>query len=135
MSLTGDLITYILNDSGVSALIGTKLFDLYVPEDTAYPYCVFVRDAMSIEDHLNGKTALRQSMYSMTIAGETSIQCEAVEEAVITLLASIRGVIGTSNVRVIYYQGSQDSFIPPVDGSEESTHLIEINFEVHWLTT
>ena len=135
MSLTGDLVTYILADSDVTDLIGQKLFDLYVPEDTTYPYCTLVRESMTIEDDLTGKTSLRQSMYSFMIDGETSIQCEAVEEAIITLLGSIRGTIGTSNVRVIYYQGSNDTFIPPVDGSEESTHLIEMNFEVHWFST
>ena len=132
MSLTGDLITYILNDETIQGLINDNLFDMFVPEDTPFPFCVFERDAMMIEDHLLDITALRKSDYSLTIAGENSIQTEAVEEAFITLLASVRGVIGNSNVRVIYYNGSEETSLQPVDGSEESTDLITMRFEVHW---
>ena len=135
MSLTGDLITYIGADTAIKALIGTKIFDLYVPEDTTYPYVSLVRESMTIEDYLEGTTPLRQSMYSCTIVSDSSISGEAVEEALIALLASLRGTVGTSRVRVIYYQGSTDSFIPPVDMSEESIHLIELGFEVHWFST
>ena len=134
MSLTSNLITYILADTGVTNLIGQNLFDIYVPDDTTYPYCTLVREQMTIEDCLVGKTPLRQSQYSLAVLSQTSISGEAVEEAFIALLASLRGMIGTSSVKVIYYQGSTDSFLPPVDGSEESIHLIELNFEVHWST-
>ncbi len=135
MSLTSDLFTYITADSGVSALIGTKLFDLYVPENTSFPYCTLIREQLGIEDYLSGKTALRQSQYSISIVSDTAISGEAVEEALITLLASTRGAIGTSLVRVVYYNGSSDTFLAPVDGSEESIHVIEMSFEVHWLKT
>jgi len=135
MSLTGDLITFISDDVGVSGLIDDRIFDVYVPENTAMPYVSFIRESMEIEDHITGKTPLRTSMYSCTVVSEKSVTGEAVEEALITLLASTRGTIGSSNVRVIYYQGSTDTFLPPVDGSEESTHLIELSFEVHWFST
>jgi len=135
MSLTGDLVTFILADTDVTDQIGDRLFDLYVPEDAVYPYMTIIRESMDIEDHLSGKTPLRMSMYTLTVASETSVSGEAVEEPLIALLASIRGDIGSSKVRSIYYHGSTDSFIPPVDGSEESVHLIHLSLEVHWFST
>lgn len=135
MSLTGDLITHILSDSNITDKIGQRIFDLYVPDDTQYPYCSFVRDSMRIEDHISGLTALRRSEYVLDIFSTTSLEGEDVEEAFIQLLGAFRGVIGESDIQVIKYNGSEDTFLVPVDASEESVHQITINFEVHWKQT
>lgn len=86
MSAETELYSALTNDSGVIALVGTRIYPNRVPLGTVYPAIGYGM----IASGLNGSNNCQQSRLQVDIFGSTYSGAKAVRDAVLTLVNSLQ---------------------------------------------
>lgn len=87
----------LISDSGVSALVGTRIYQAGdVPQDVSQPYIVIQKISDIPTNAHDGYCSLRESRFQITAFDQSILEVEAVNAAVFTCLNGFIGVMGGS---------------------------------------
>lgn len=119
-TLNKEVYTYLKNDAGVAAEVGTKIYPLRAPNSAALPYIVFQRIDDIGRHHHRGAAGLPSASMQITVWGPNSPQ-ETVNdaaEAVRLAMDGFQGEMGDLDVRSALLEDQRDLVEDTTDGSE-----------------
>lgn len=118
-SLEQGLITYLLTKSGVTDLVGTRVYPIRAPQSqTTYPLIVVTRVGSARVTDMGGEVGLAHARIQIDCWGKTQLSVINVEDAVRLVLSGYTGTAGTIAVRRAVYVGDNDAPVRPNDGSD-----------------
>lgn len=126
MSAVADLGTYLLANSGVATLIGTRLYANKLDQGETLPAVTLQVISQTHAQHLKGISAAGTTRIQLDVFAETRLAADAVAEAIVAalkLLAATPATIGAATpVCDLEIQGPRQGSEPPADGSDEWTY-------------
>jgi len=98
MSIESDLVTQLKNDSGVSALVGTRIYPLKAPQNVTNPYIVYQVIKDNSKQCIGGSTYQNDVRFQIDCWSTKYSEVKAIKEAV---LSSIEGFKSSYNISVM----------------------------------
>lgn len=109
--MTVETVIYkeLVDDAGVGALAGDRIYPLVAPQDVAMPYIVYERLAQDLEYDHSGPIAVQTAPFRLTIGAESYASAAEVEAAIATALDV--PVVGDGSVRIfgVFLSGADDN--------------------------
>ena len=96
MSFIGDFRTVLLGDSGISALVGTRLYPDLLPQNPTLPALTYTQVSGIRETNLDGPMDLVERRIQIDGWTETALSRETLAEAVRLALNGFQGPLGGS---------------------------------------
>lgn len=137
--IRSDLRTYLLAQSSVADLIGTRLSLSRLPLNvdgsanlSAGPFpCVTYRLASANHHHnLDGGQGYCEAAIELDVWGDDSEEVEAAGDAIRLKLQGYLGAMGNSTVKRSTLDEEQDFFHPPQDGSDTGIHRTTFRYTI-----
>jgi len=138
MSLKTGLFSYLSNNAGMAALLGTgsasRIYPGLVPENAVLPYIRFrIISSTHVRDMLYpANVAMRRVQFD--IFGSSTASVESVFSALRSALESYRGTMGTGGSAVTVLSSGleteRDETIAPTDGSQAGLELRSVDFNI-----
>lgn len=109
--MLSDLVTFLENDAGISALIGTRIYPQILPQDPTFPAITYsqtsgVRDRVIRE----GPSGRARPRITINCWGERYSQARALADAVRIALDGYRGIMGSTDVGGVRLDNEFDLF-------------------------
>jgi len=132
MSFEVDLYQYLQGISGLTSLIGDRLFTDIAPTQVLNPpYVTYLKIGGETPHHLDGSTTLVDQRYQFDIYSLTPDGREAIFEALRLALDGYNGTMGSSSVR-FFLENEQNVTDEPNDASQKIIYRCIVTFDV-WL--
>jgi len=129
MSIYEALVAYLGTVSGLSALIGTRLYPDEIPQRDTLP-AVFYMTVSDIKDHVYGAVqAVESPNIQFTVYADTKAEAEAVAEVIKTALTDFSGSMSGVTVQYIDLINELPSMYTSQDGTTKY-HTHDLEFEV-----
>ena len=123
MSVVDQIYGYLTSQSGVTALVGTRIFQDVADKGTDVPYVVFFLTGEDTQDHQGGAAGLVRTTIRFEVYGVTSDSSNAVQEAIRQELHGLRNVdFDTVNVRSCSVLDTYNRYIPSTKGEGHGLH-------------
>lgn len=104
MSVESDLVALLTGDATVGGLIGSRVYPLLIPQDTAVPAVAYQEIAGTGESSLGLDFPGLAYLYQLRLVDDSYLDLLALRTAVLALSGSSQGDIG----RVIFREGPDD---------------------------
>ena len=109
------LFSYLTNNSGVSALVGDRVFPVIVPQDVARPAIAYFK-VSDPPGRTFGRRFFARPRYQFNCWGTSYETARAAGDAVKAALENYAGMMGGDNgvkVRMTYFEGDLDLYDDP----------------------
>jgi hypothetical protein len=122
MSVSADLRTFLLADSALAALIGTRLHPLRLPQNPTLPAMTYQWVSGERAHALDGAVGLSSPRVQFDCWAGTYLQAEAVFEAFRKRLDGFRGDIGSTPTKVqgAFFESERDMYEDSADAGTGS---------------
>ena len=127
--MLNDLRSYILADSGVSALIGTRFRLGLIPQNATYPYCRYSLVSEIIENthsDVADKT-FNRDIVQIDVFGKSAVGVLAVKDALRDALNSKSFIKDDTNFGYIELDNSSSDYEPDTELFRQT-----ISFRINW---
>jgi len=133
---TGDLVTYLKTQSGVTALVGAatsaRIYPVYAKEKAALPYLIYAQNGGESFRHLGGGSGARRTVLQVFAYAATQSGADELAEQSRQSLANHRGAMGSSNVLDCQQIGTAiTSFDEAEDASDSRRYWTMIVFDLY----
>lgn len=131
MSAPADLRTYLLAQSGVSTLIGTRMYPNTLPQGATLPAVVYHRISGTHVESLGGIKAAGTCRVQLDGYAATRLAADAVGDAIVAALRSLS--VGQQSIGAgtlvcdVEIQGPRDDQQQPADGSDEWLYVSSVD--------
>jgi len=99
MNIEEGLHDFLKTDSGVNALVGTKIFPLVAPDTAVPPYIVYQTITDPEEETHDGPAGIAHPRVQLANVADSYSAAKALRNAVYGALKGYKGLMGTVNVR------------------------------------
>lgn len=129
MSIYEALVAYLGTVSGLSALIGTRLYPDDLPQSEELP-AVFYLTVSDVKDHVYGSIqAVESPNIQFTVYADTKAEAQAVAEVIKTALSDYHGTMSGVTVQYIHLINELPSLYKSQDGTTRN-YAHDLEFEV-----
>lgn len=129
------LRAYLLGQSAVTTVCGTRIFYENLPQDIALPAAVVSLGSYQPVRHLTGLAALANGNVRVDCYAATHAEAENLADQVRLKATEYRGTMGTLAVRGCFISGQRDFDDPPIDGSDAWRKGRSMDFSVWFVET
>lgn len=130
MSIEIELRSMLVDDVGLAALVGDRVFPSMRIEDTPLPAVVYTTRRSDAEQALAEQVTLAKSSIRYECIAATLASSRAVAEAVRQAIAGTTGALGSIDRIAVRFISLEDYFIEPFDGSGDPLFSSTVEFEV-----
>ena len=125
------LYELLTQDTGVSALVGSKVFHILAPKGTAIPFVVISRVATEDCYDMAGTAGLRSALFQFDCYGSDFYTSRSISLAVRQLLENYRGTLGDgSKVSAVITEKDWD--MPYEEGGKGFVYRALLGFRFHF---
>jgi hypothetical protein len=122
------LVSLLTAATGVTALVGTRIFAVQAPQGSSLPVLVYSRDQGDREfgTHMTGHTGLMRATYTLSCVGDTLL-------AVRNLTKQVRLALqykSNADVRLVRVTNDQDTQEPPNNGEQLPIYRTDLTVEI-----
>lgn len=110
--LAGDLRSFILGDSTVAALIGTRFYPDLLPQNAQFPAVSYNLVSETYGHVMRGPNVVSSARVQIDSWAETKEEAEAVSSAIHARLDAYQGAMGTSVVQGVFAADGRDWIEP-----------------------
>lgn len=135
---SGALYDLLRIDSGVAAIIGTRIFDGPAPHSVSavQPYISYRRISKSGPRHLLGPSTLARARYQITCWAPTAAVARDLANKCRLAIDGLRyATIGTIDIVTIAHQGESDGWADPNDDSENVEYYSRCDYMLNYRET
>ena len=124
MAIGSDVRTYLMSESSVTTLIGTRCFPDYIPQkNSTFPCIVYTIVSQVGQHHLAAGAGFAWTRIQFDCYAATSLVRWSVAEALRNVLqgfpaAGAAHTMGSSTVDAVNYEVTRESYEPPQDNSD-----------------
>lgn len=94
MQIEQAILKELLADSGITGLIGERLYYVKAPQDVTSPYVVFFKASAPREYSHDGASELARPRFQFSCFAETYYQAKQIAEAIRSVIEAFSGVMG-----------------------------------------
>jgi len=98
MSIESDLVTHLNDDSGVSALVGTRIYPLMAPQSVVSPYIVYQVINDNSKQCIGGSVYQNDTRFQIDCWSTKYSEVKAIKEAVLSALIGFKSSYSISNM-------------------------------------
>lgn len=117
MSIEGALTAYLLADTALKAIIGTKLYPDELPQGTVLPAVVYTKISDQKDHTLTGMSNLHRPYIQFTAFGTTKAQAVSVSNRLQVLLNDYHGILSGVVIQQIELQNELSTKDVSADGT------------------
>jgi len=124
-TLEEGLFTYLSTNADVSALIGTRVFPLRMPERSTFPAIAYTRISGAREASHSGTSNLANSRVQISCWDRNYLTAKQVAQAVVKAMHAYSGAMGSITVYAAFCEDETDS-------QDEGTnlHRVIVDFSI-----
>lgn len=111
MSLEADIYTYLAAQTALTDLVGTRIYMMNAPQNTAFPYVVYRKVAASPDYAMGGQSGLQQAWFEFFVYDDLYATVLAVVEQLRQELSGYHGTMGTTVVDWVTLEGENDEYL------------------------
>lgn len=131
MSLTADLQTYLLAQSGIASLVGAQVYWQAAPQATAFPYITFFLVSEEREHDVAGQCGVVFAFYQVDCWHEGSADIHAIADAVRNAVDGYTGTMGSTTVQYSKLINRHEFIDSPQFGKEAVEDRVMLEVEIH----
>jgi len=124
------LIDYLLADTDVKALVGTRVYPVAVAQDVVRPYITIQRIAVDRTYDHDGETGLCAPLIQIDCWADTYRGAKTLADKVRLAISGYNGALGGYTAQAILIQNEVDLSEGPSTGSEKVIHRVSIDASV-----
>jgi len=98
MSIESDLYTHLKNDSGVSDLVGTRIYPLMAPQNVINPYITYQVISDNSKQCIGGSVYQNDTRFQLDCWSTKYTEVKAIKEAVLSALIGFKSSYAISNM-------------------------------------
>lgn len=127
-----DLFTRLTADSGVSALVASRIYPHKTRFKPTYPHITY--EVLSDENQysFSGTLGFKEASIVYQCVAETYRESRLIADAVETSLAAFRGELTTHYVHGLLVEGVRDSKIQTTDDADSFYYAVNVLISVHY---
>lgn len=115
-----ELMTYLLSQTGLTALVGTRIYPFQLDENPVLPSIVYLIHQTDHVHTLTGSAGYARSMFCFRIISTVYDDCILIAEQLRNALQAYRGVLTTIRVGECYQRDQPEDFSwGAADGSQD----------------
>lgn len=127
----GALRLYLLSDSAVAAIVGTKIYSVPVPQSAEMSYVTLQKISKETLDTLNGFEGVIIERWQIDAYASTKSEAQALEKAIFDALHMKNNDVWSGyKIYLSRFDGDNDLSEPATDGSEDMYHRIQQDFKI-----
>lgn len=127
------LVSLLVNESTVSAIVGTKVFLGKVPQRTELPYIMITQMDSNELQTLDGTTGLRFVTFDIDCKADRSVEAETLGNAVRVFLDDASGTAGSQTIKAVLMNSESTEYEPPTDGSDKGVHVVLLDVTIQYV--
>lgn len=112
-------MTFLLAQSGVTALVSDRIYFVRADQDVETPYIVVTKISGVREHSHDGSSELAHPRFQISVFGTTYSSCKSVTAAVQAALQGYKGAMSDVTVGAVFYDNETDTY-------ESDTGLFQI---------
>ena len=110
MSIAADIVAFLLADSTLGGLIGTRLYPLKLPQDPTMPAITYQWISGARVHSTDGASGLSSPRIQFDCWALTYLEAEAVFEALRKRLDGFQGTAGASRIQAAFFESERDLY-------------------------
>ena len=115
---------YLTKDNGVKAIVGTRVYPVYLPQSPTYPAITYQRITTERVGSTTGPSGLARPRFQVDCWATTYAGAKALSTAVRTAVDGHSGKIGSADVFGVIVSNETDFYEPDVDINRVTMDLI-----------
>jgi hypothetical protein len=123
-----DLRTYVLAQTEISALIGSRMYLQKAPQGASLPLIIFSLQRSSPNHHLRGYSGVTEDTIEIECQSYTDVGAKDLKEKVRKKLQGYRGVMGSTFVNSCFITDESDHYTDRSDASDKGIFIALLEF-------
>ena len=130
------LVSLLSAESTVTSICSTRIYIVKAPQTAAFPHVIITQMGSEENVSLDGASGqLRFLTFDIDCKAKTSVQAEALANAVRIFLDDYSGTAGNYTIGAVIINDESDDYEPPQDGSDVGVYVVTLDFEVQYNVT
>ena len=128
------LVFLLSAESTITSICSTRIYVGKAPEQATLPHVIITQlgsEENGSIDGLSGRT--RFVTFDIDCKSKTSVQAEALANAVRVFLDDYTGTAGAFTIGAVLMNGESDDYEAPTDGSDIGVHVVTLDCEIQYL--
>lgn len=130
-TLAENLKTFLLADTTVKQLVGSRVHYNHVPQGKGYPFIFYQQsgssDDAALDDSPGAPFRLR---FTVECIDTDLARCRTLVNRVQAITNKHRGTVGAQTVQAIFAAEQDDEYVPRGIGSDDGEHVAALSLEV-----
>lgn len=118
MAIGEDVYTELSGDAGLTALVSTRIYPAWLPQDTTMPAVSFSKISERVQNTIDGEVALRNHMYQFDVWADTYSEAHSIATALIAAMAA-------ASLFKSYRLGQTELYEPEID-----IHRVSVDYSL-----
>lgn len=115
MTINEALYSYLSTHAGLSALVGLRIYPLFLPQNVTYPAVVITEIDLTPKHAMGADVSLYEVRFQFSCWGDTKSSVDSVKAQVISALRDYSGTMGGAGgvvVQRIFYESETEIYEP-----------------------
>ena len=127
------LVSLLAAEGTITAICSTRIYVQKAPQAALFPHVIITQ--MSSNENMSldgGSGSLRFINYDIDCKARTSVQVEALGNAVRTYLDDYSGTAGSFTIGAVILNDESDDYEPPQDGSDIGVFVVTLDLDIQY---
>ena len=135
--LKTELRNYLLTNSDLTDIIGTKVFPNWTSTITTRPYIIMQRVSQEQTYYMEGDSSLPFDGISLMVVSNTIDQAESISQILKSILSGLQKVTLDSSIYIssVFLRNISDALESPQDDSEDQRFIITHDYDFIYTDT
>ena len=127
------LVSLLSSEATITAICSTRVYVSKAPQSAAFPHVILTQMGSDENPSFDGASGqLRFLNFDIDCKAKTSVQAEALGNAVRTYLDDFSGTAGSYTIGAVILNDESDDYEPPQDGSDVGVHVVTLDVDVQY---
>lgn len=127
------LVALLAAEATITAICSTRVYVGKAPQTAAFPHVIITQMGSDENATLDGASGqLRFLNFDIDCKAKTSVQAEALGNAVRVYLDDYSGTAGSYTIGAVILNDESDDYEPPQDGSDVGVHVVTLDVDIHY---
>lgn len=127
------LVSLLSGEVTVNTICGSRVYVGKAPQTASFPHVIITQMSSEENVSLDGASGqLRFLKFDIDCKAKTSVQAEALANAVRIFIDDYSGTAGSYTIGAVILNDESDDYEPPQDGSDVGVHVVTLDVDVQY---
>lgn len=128
--IRSSLRTYLAAQSGISNIVGTRIYPVALPQKATRPALTYSRVTGGHYHNLTSATGAAIPTFEIDCWADSYEGADVLAEAVRQEMQGLRGTWGSDAVKSVVLDDEEDSYSDPIDASDKGVYRITLRYRI-----